>query len=363
MQPTDPDAAGPSQAAPMPLNAASASGEGPRPAHLSTLLRHNRNRIILGVAVSGGLLWLALRSIGWEALRASIASASMSSVAVALACYWVELALRASRWRAILRSVKALSFPQVAKALLVGYAANNVLPARLGELFRADFIARRYRVSRLSALATIFVERLLDMLVVLLCAAVGIGSQLADEAGHAASPLAKNVIAGVLLVAMVVCGALLFVYLLPRQSSGRLRVRFPWIGAAVEAVRTGIVSLKQPRTLARVGALSALVWLVNGLEMWIILQSVGITPSAQLVMLVIGIAGIAAAIPSAPASIGTLQFAFITVGAVAGYSKSSGFAAASLIQFFFLGSVTAVGALLYAIWSWRGRPAARVGAA
>ena len=56
-------------------------------------------------------------------------------------------------------------------------------------------------------------------------------------------------------------------------------------------------------------------------------------------------------IPAAPANIGTLQFAFITVLAIAGGPEAAGFAAALLIQVLWFGSVTVVGALLYAISS------------
>src|SRR5262249_17238085 len=49
--------------------------------------------------------------------------------------------------------------------LLVGYAANNLLPARLGELVRADFVGRRYQISRLAVVGTIVVERLFDVVV------------------------------------------------------------------------------------------------------------------------------------------------------------------------------------------------------
>lgn len=360
MQASDHRAGGPpAQSERSTGDAAGASSEGPAPAHLSTVLRHNRRRIIVGVAVSAGLLWLALRAIGWDALRQSIASASMRWVAVALVGYWIELALRAARWRVILEPVKALSFGRVAKTLIVGYAANNVLPVRLGELFRADFIARRCRVSRLAAIATIVVERLLDMVVVLLCAAVGIGWEIASNASLEASPVARNLLVGLLVVALVVSAVLVVVYAAPFGAlTRRLPQRFPRLGLALEAIKTGIASLRQPRMLARVGALSVLVWAANGVAMWTILRAVSISPSVELVLLVIGVAGIAAAIPSAPANIGTLQFAFITVGAIAGYSASSGFAAASLIQFFFLGSVTAVGAALYALWSWRSRTVA-----
>ncbi len=57
-----------------------------------------------------------------------------------------------------------VSAAAVLQALLVGYAVNGALPARLGELFRADYLSRRSDFSGSTALASIVVERLLDLL-------------------------------------------------------------------------------------------------------------------------------------------------------------------------------------------------------
>ena len=83
------------------------------------------------------------------------------------------------------------------------------------------------------------------------------------------------------------------------------------------------------------------------------LNAVGISPPPATLVLLVGMSGLAAAIPSAPANLGTLQFAFITVLATVGHSAAVSFAAASLVQVFFLGSVTIVGAVLYGAWSLR----------
>src|SRR5262249_13382685 len=89
----------------------------------------------------------------------------MAWLAPAIATYWIGLMLRSWRWGIILAPVRRLNFLQVFHGLLVGYAANYVLPARLGELVRADFLGRRHGISRLSIIGTIVVERLFDIVV------------------------------------------------------------------------------------------------------------------------------------------------------------------------------------------------------
>jgi len=80
----------------------------------------------------------------------------------------VSLFFRAQRWRILLRP----SFPQIRywpvyAAMNAGYMINNVLPLRLGEVFRAYFLGKAEQISKSSILATIVVERLIDTLAML----------------------------------------------------------------------------------------------------------------------------------------------------------------------------------------------------
>jgi uncharacterized protein (TIRG00374 family) len=86
-------------------------------------------------------------------------------VVVSLACH----AVRAQRWRILLRPVVASPFGAALSATLVGFGANMVLPLRLGEIVRPTLFARRVGIPLTPAVASIVVERVLDMLLVVLC--------------------------------------------------------------------------------------------------------------------------------------------------------------------------------------------------
>ncbi|MBK7792755.1 MAG: flippase-like domain-containing protein [Betaproteobacteria bacterium] len=292
-------------------------------------LRHHGVRATVGLAISGVLLWLMLRSIDSDELLRTLGSASLNWVAMALAIYWVELALRAQRWRTILQPVHEFSFAPVASSLLVGYSANNVLPARLGELFRADFIGRRYGISRLSAIGTIFIERLLDMAVVVACAAAGVLWTMNQQASPSSPDVRRMLIAGLLAGSLLVGLASAFAVVMTAYSPRWLARRFPRLRVAIDAVKVGLLSLRQPRRILALVALSAAAWSCNALATWAMLNAVGISPPPATLVLLVGMSGLAAAIPSAPANLGTLQFAFITVLATVGHSAAVSFAAAA----------------------------------
>jgi glycosyltransferase 2 family protein len=128
----------------------------------------------IGLAVRAFFVWLALRGVSEKELRTLLAGVSLKWVALALALYAGSMFFRVVRWHNLLSALVSVSRGRVAEALLVGYAFNNLLPARLGELVRADYAKRRFGVSRSAVLGSIVVERLLDGFIVVLCLSGGL---------------------------------------------------------------------------------------------------------------------------------------------------------------------------------------------
>ena len=80
-----------------------------------------------------------------------------------------SLFFRAQRWRIILQPVSPqIRYWPVYAAMNAGYMINNVLPLRLGEIFRAYILGKAVNVSKSSVLATIIVERVIDSLAALI---------------------------------------------------------------------------------------------------------------------------------------------------------------------------------------------------
>ena len=303
-------------------------------------------RAAVGFAISGLLMWLSLRSIDIRQLFQLLGSVNVGWVIVGLVIYWVELTLRIQRWAIIIKPVRTLRYRQIAMVLIVGYAANNVLPARLGELFRADYLGRRYKVSRFSAVGTIVIERTLDLAFVAACAVFGSVIFI-----HRKSIISPSLLTGIVIVSCLVALGIAGLYVVTLRSPRSILLRFPRLAFPINALTDGLRSINHPRLLFSLTGLSALIWFCNGLGVWATLHALGVSLDYVAIVLLIGVTGISAAIPAAPANLGTLQFAFITVLAIAGDPEAAGFAAALLIQVLWFGSVTLAGALLYAIGS------------
>ena len=132
---------------------------------MPAILRNRAFQAGASLLIGAIFLWLAIARIDMAQLRTKLTQVDIGWLLLAMASYWIALTLRAWRWRIILAPVRRMKFSQVFCGLLVGYAANYLLPARLGELVRADFLGRRYGVSRMSVIGTIVVERLFDVIV------------------------------------------------------------------------------------------------------------------------------------------------------------------------------------------------------
>lgn len=124
-------------------------------------------RTFVVVAVAAGLVALFLRNVDLWRVLSDIARARPEWLAISLASMFVNLALRAWRWRCLLEPLGETTFASAFRATAVGFAASTVLPARAGEFIRPYFLARQNQVSATGAFATVILERLLDIVTVL----------------------------------------------------------------------------------------------------------------------------------------------------------------------------------------------------
>src|ERR1700682_2882768 len=124
-------------------------------------------RTVVVLALAAALLALFLRNVDlWHALG-EIRRARPSWLALSLATMFLNLTIRSWRWHYLLEPLGPTSFASAFRATAVGFAASTILPARAGELIRPYFLARQDHLSATGAFATIVLERLLDVVTVL----------------------------------------------------------------------------------------------------------------------------------------------------------------------------------------------------
>lgn len=297
-------------------------------------------RALIGIGFGVLLLWLALKGIDFQKAGELIRGANVRYMVLAIVAYWVAIGFRVVRWRMLLSSTNLLSFGQVGQALIVGYAVNNVLPARLGEIFRADFLRRRFDVSRSAALGSIIVERLIDGMCVVILLGIGLTAvgSLGDNKSLVGAAIAGCAIA---VIGLATVYALIFWHeRLPLQ-------RFPWLEKRVGTFVQGMMVVRGP-LFAKALALSAVIWFFEGTAVHLIMRGFGIHLAVVGTCLTIGAAALSTLLPSAPGYLGTLQAAFALAYSALGVADAStgGAVSATAVQLLLLGSVTLVGLVM-----------------
>jgi uncharacterized protein (TIRG00374 family) len=296
----------------------------------------------VGLACAVFFLGLALYHAPPAAVGAILVRTDPTWLGAALGVYAVNLSLRAWRWQLILRSVAELRYPVVARVLLIGYGLNTIMPARLGELFRAEFLRKSCGLPRAPALTSIVVERLLDGLAVVLCLAVGLG--LASRGGRSATGLTTVMAIGAILFGGVLIAALGFCRLRP----SRLVARFSRWSEPVAAIEHGLAILHRRRGL-HAAILTLIIYVPEALSLWLVVKAIGFGLGFADTLVLVGAASLGTLLPSGPAFLGTLQMAYVLAIEFAGGQAATGIAAASLAQIFILlpVAVVATGILLH----------------
>ena len=304
------------------------------------MIKTKKIQVYIGIVISVCLIFLVVKQIDVDNIIQILRRTNVFWLVIALIFYWVEILLRILRWKRILISVDStIRYSSINNSFCISAAANNIFPFRLGDILRAHLVGMQRNISRYSLMGTIVLEKLIDVVAVLLltfCGAFGVLSQLG-----AMSKVGLAFIMGG--VSIIMLGG---IYLVAKNKflSNKLVM---FLHERLGHFKKGFSILLKPKNLSLVIVETLLIWVFNTLAIWAIIKSLGVSLSSSEVLLLEGITGLAAAIPSAPAGIGTLQYAFLLTFGMLQLDKSVGVAASLLVQGILLGSITLVGVLIF----------------
>jgi len=276
--------------------------------------------MLLGFAVSAALIALVFRKVDWAEMGKAFLGAN----------YWVLLAgaavglcgfvIRALDWRFLLAPVGRFAVRRLFPPVAIGYMANNIFPARLGELVRAYVVGKREGVSKSAALATIVIERIFDGLTLLLILAiVSIFFQF--------PPWVKR---GGWIVAAVFFGLSVFLAVVSVNLSFGLRLVDATLGrwlpgaagqmkSRLECFVAGLDITRHWREAALAFLVCMARWATEACIYYSVVLAMGLPVPLYGVLFVMVVVNIATMVPSAPAYVGAVQFGcFVALSAIRG---------------------------------------------
>ena len=278
--------------------------------------RHVRAAAVLALAV--GLMAFFLRGAELERIAAAVRGARWELLGAALVVTCATYGVLAIRWCRLLRPLGPVRFRVALRATVMGFAASAILPGRVGEVLRPYVLARREGLSASAALATIVLERLLDVLAVLALLGVAVldGSPGGDAgAGLLVAVRSGAAVAGV--AAVVGLGAAFLAAGHPdrvARAVDRLTGFLP--ARAVRALAgiagrfvEGLAVVRDRRVLVVAFVWSLVNWAAVAAALWLVTVAFGIALPASGAAVVMALTVVGVAVPT-PAGIGGYHAAY-----------------------------------------------------
>jgi uncharacterized protein (TIRG00374 family) len=276
-------------------------------------------RTVIVLAVAAALVFLFLRNVDLRHVAGEILRARMRWLIVSLVAAVLSIALRALRWQYLLEPLGHASFGNSFRATAVGFAANSILPARAGEVIRPYFLARHEHMTATGAFATIILERVLDVLTVLVLLASSVfvfnrGVGAANPTAFAAMKWAGATALGGSIVALVV----MFILAGDPGRIGRWMARVErtvpsklagLIGSVAEKFSIGLGVVRRPGRLFVALLWSFPLWLTIAAGLWAVSEAFRIDVPFTGSFLLLAILVIGVAVPT-PGAIGGFHEAY-----------------------------------------------------
>ena len=281
----------------------------------------------LGFAISAIAIWLTLRSVNPDEVWQAFLAANLWLFLPTLLLHLLNIFLRSWRWKLLFLPQDRVRLPQVYAATHLSYLFSSFLPGRLGELIRGFLVVESEAVSPGRALGTIFVEKLLDiaMLLLLLAGLLGLSgwrnwshatgaplpgwvetNAIAIPAWAQAAGVTALLIFGSITVAFIVMSwarqhavAMIRRWIDPLPLVGRLHPSH-----LVQTALGSADGLSRPRLLAAILLLSVVMWVGGGLTLAVAVYAYHLPVPLSAAFLLLVVTNLGMTIPSAPAYIG-----------------------------------------------------------
>jgi glycosyltransferase 2 family protein len=303
-------------------------------------------KFLLAVAVSVVFTYLFLRGMDLGEVGRTLTGANYLRVVPALGLFAVSMWLRALRWQITFKPCRDVHWSRLLPSLLVGYAGNNLLPLRAGELLRAQHLADREGIPRMLSFGTYMMERLFDGLILVTFLLWGL---LLVDVGRGFLG------AGLVLAALTAAGFVVCIFLanrpqLPAQIMSRnwpllssaLRLQIASLG---ESFIAGFSGLRDRRLLVGIGLTSGAAWALEFAMYWMIAAAFELDVGFVAIAFTGAAANVAMSVPSAQ-GFGPFQFFAKESLLLFGVVQSTAAAYALALHFFLIAPVSVVGVLV-----------------
>ncbi|PID57422.1 hypothetical protein CSB45_07845 [candidate division KSB3 bacterium] len=277
-----------------------------------------------GILMSAVCLYFVFRNIDAAKVIETMRSVNYAYLTVSALLQLITIVLRAERWKYLLAPIKKLTFNQLLPATMIGFMANNVLPARAGEFIRAYVIGKKEHISKTTSFATIILERVCDMITMLgflvgILFFIDFSQHSFSGPTHSSMSFERLQIVGALSALFILALLLFLVFLkeFPRQTTAVITMLLTPLPQSftstmlkfAESFREGLQVLQTGTHVFFLVVWSLAVWLTASLAAWAIGPAFDLKLPFSAGVFITVITAFSAAIPSSPGYVGPFHAA------------------------------------------------------
>lgn len=268
-------------------------------------------RVVLGGAIATFFLWLIFRQINTNQIVSVFLNLSVPSLVLATMLFFIGYACRVRRWQLMLMQENAnIRWVTCAGPLFASVAANNILPFRAGDIYRAFFFNSKLKINTVTSLMSLFIERLLDLFMVLVFLGLAIHFLKIDTI-----KLIGISHSLVFILSMVILSFLIFPkYLRPFSSwlCNKIESKLPNLGLGLhvksEKMFGVLNAMYDSQLMVKLVAWSFLAWFMEGLVFFTIAKAIHSLKFPLAAWIALPVGTLATTIPSTPGYIGTFDY-------------------------------------------------------
>ena len=276
---------------------------------------------LAGILISIICSWLFVRKIEWSSLGTAFNEAKYIYILPTIILMYIGYYIRAIRWEVLISPIKKVSVLNLFSAIMIGFLANNVLPARLGEIIRPVMIARKEKIKVSTSFATIVTERVFDILAVIVIASLLFHFLPSDPSQNTDSQAVIHQLekCSAIMAFLGICAiaSLFLLSLYPKKAGAvfeRLLFIFPHhlrdkLVNLLHSFISGLQVFDHKTKLIWIGVLSMILWLINAASIYVLCYSFDIDLTFAGACFVLVCIALAVALPQAPGYIGVFHIA------------------------------------------------------
>jgi glycosyltransferase 2 family protein len=284
-------------------------------------------RISAGIGISILFLWMVFKKIELRHVFQEFGNIQVLWLIPAILVYFAGVWVRTTRWCVLMRPIKQSRTGTLFPIYIISYMANNILPLRIGDIYRAYIVGKKENVSKGAALVTIGIERIFDGLTMLALLVVSI---LFFPIQHELVAKAVNIGSVIFLSAIVSC----YILILKRAWAEKIFERILQLTKAggnkrlaevFENLFCGLDTLKNAKDTSLVIVLSISTWLIEAASYYLVLNAFGFFGFFIVAIATMAMVNLMIIVPSAPGYFGPFELACFIILGRSGYGEITQF--------------------------------------